>query len=148
MNTPISFGKIKSQRTALLTGDASNRITFGIIKAGKYERGVVTIGEFFMAEAGLIVGDKVDMIFHPEDNFCLIKKVGRDAPGFNLNKSGKNESRGSFSFTWEKPMPYHKGCVSMEAAKVMKDPEDARLCISFDLPCCFETFKKGVENGE
>lgn len=144
MTTAISFGRIKANARKTITGDASNRITFGITKAGKSERGVVTIGEFFMTEAGLMVGDKVDMVFFPEDGLCIIKKVGKDDLGFNLSKSGKNANRGGFSFVWQEPIPYHKGCLPMKAVEVRKDPETTRNCIVFNIPEAFKIFKEEV----
>jgi len=118
----ISFGKLNtSHRIRAATATVTNRISYGITgKAGKNRISpqiTILIGEFYMSEAGLLPGDRVDILFYKEDHLGIIKRIVKGCPGFNIT-TASNKERGKIHFTFREGMPYYKSRISLNSIEV------------------------------
>jgi len=130
---PVSFAKMLK----MTRQPSSNTVSFGVTKAGEGLRCQCQIGEFYVIDLGWILGDRVDMLFFPEDKLVIVKRVEKNQPGFNLNQSGKTIGRLKFSFVWKDTMPYHNGATDMEGIEVRKDPKTQHQSLYFNIPSSF-----------
>ena len=71
------------------------------------KRAEITIGEMIMADAGLRHGDKVDIMFDPDDGFAFITRKANNEKGFKIGKR-KSNHHGHITLKWTKGMPYIK----------------------------------------
>ena len=133
----LSFGELSkkySKRVGGKISNAPNRITYKVIrsknKEGK-ERSpqiLIVIGEFYMQEANFIKGDRIDILFSPEDRMGIIKRVSNDVPNLKICAETKNGERGRIHGTWRPGMPYYEHSVMLTGI------ECTRGELMFDFP--------------
>ena len=110
-------------------GDASNRISYGLSRPeNKKARVIIIIGEFYMKEANMIIGDYVDILYYPEDNLGIIKRVSKEESPIKLTKIKGAKHRGRIDITFNEGMPNYKKRVNLSRIDIQKNE------IRFDFP--------------
>ena len=103
-------------------------------------RAELAIGEIIMSEAGLKHGDKVDIMFDPDDGFAFIGRKANDEGGFKIGKRKANR-HGHITLKWVKGMPYVDSSARITVE--IKDYE-----IQFEFPPAFFHYLKEEDKSE